>query len=75
MDDRALGSMLRNITSKITVLQLTLDQSVIPELKKIEEILDRTVKFETRQAKHFLEFVKETEKALNDEAKQYYGGE
>jgi len=56
MDDRALGSMLQNITSQIAVLKLTLEQVVIPTLETIERKLDKTIGKETKQA-------------LNDEAK------
>ena len=60
------------------------------KLDKVDEKLDKVIEFsETIQARYLedklekalqsgelrLRFIKETEKALNDEAKQYYGGE
>ena len=60
------------------------------KLDKVEKKLDKVIEFsETIQAKYLedklekelqsgklhLKFIKETEKALDDEAKEYYGGE
>ena len=50
------------------------------KLDKIDEKLDRVIEFseiiKTLQSGELrLKFIKETEKALDDEAKQYYGGE